>query len=160
MSAVIKSRIAFLEKSLLMKSLTLLEVEHWESSTNEIVTHRKDYYGNQKFRLEKGRYVFLHDSSSNRANYHYRKENWGIWGTTNLFLNDLEKRYNQLFEERQLELERLKKEEELRRIEEERKKYVESRKQEIIEKAKAQGYQVQEKMAGNKIKLVLIKHTY
>ena len=159
MSAIVKSRTPFLEKSLLLEALQQLQVECWEKA-NEIITHRKDFYGNQKFRLEKGKYVFLHDSSANRGTYGYRKENWGKWNTASSFLDDLEKKYAFLFGERERELIRLQKEEELRRIEEERIKYVESQKQAIMQKAIAKGYQVQEKKVGKKIKLVLVKHTY
>lgn len=160
MSAVIKSRTAFLEKSLLLEALKELEVEYREEAGNQIVTHRADYYGNQKFGLDNGRYVFFFDSTSNKPNYPYRKENWGKWPTTGAFLDELERTYNRLFDERQAELERLRKEEELLRIEAERKRYVEAKKQEVIKKAKEKGYSVKEKQAGNKVKLVLVRHTY
>jgi DNA repair exonuclease SbcCD ATPase subunit len=121
MSAIIKSRVAFLDKSLLLKALQELQVNFQEQDT-QIVTERLDYYGNQKFRLDQGRYVFLFDSSSNNPHYQWRKQNWGKWPTTNAFLDELEQTYNRLYQEREAEVERRRKEAEERRARLEREK--------------------------------------
>jgi len=51
-------------------------------------------------------------------------------------------------------------EEERRRKEEERRALVEAQRQEISEKARKMGYQVQETREGDKIRLVLLRRTY
>lgn len=195
MSAIIKSRVAFLDRALLLKALQELQVNFHEQGT-EIITHRIDYFGNQKFKQENGRYIFFFDRDTNNTGYGSRGPNVGKWPTTNAFLDELEQTYNRLYQEREAEIERRRKEEEerrarlererleaeerrrieeelrrieeerrqkeeeLRQLEEQRKQYVESRKQEIIQKAQKQGYQVKEKQEGNKVKLVLVRHTY
>jgi hypothetical protein len=58
------------------------------------------------------------------------------------------------------EEERKKAEEEKQRLERERKEFVEKQRAGIIEKAKEQGYDIQETMVDNKIKLVLVQTTY
>jgi hypothetical protein len=75
-------------------------------------------------------------------------------------------RREQLAEQERLRLlakaeeKRKKAEEEKLRLEQERKEYVAKQRMAIIEKAKEQGYDVQEKVVNNKIKLVLVQTTY
>ena len=170
MSAVVKTVTPFIDKECLLKALDNLGIKY-TIKQNEIVTERVDYYGNQKFIYQDGRYKFQHDSSANRQNYRWRNLNFKKWKTVSSFLEAVEKEYNKFYAEKIAELERLKQEalaeqerirleQEQKRIEEERKAFVEKQKQAIIEKAKARGYTVKEKKVGNKIKLVLVRHTY
>jgi hypothetical protein len=75
-------------------------------------------------------------------------------------------RKEQLAEQERLRLiakaeeERRKAEEEKQRLERERKEYVEKQRAAIIAKAQEQGYDIQETMVDNKIKLVLVQTTY
>jgi DNA-binding NtrC family response regulator len=71
-------------------------------------------------------------------------------------LAEVERKYQQALEK--AEKQRL--EAEAKRLEAERKAFVEKQKKAIIEKAKAKGYSIKEKKVGNKIKLVLVRHTY
>lgn len=170
MSAVVKTITPFIDKECLLKALDKLEVKY-SIKENEIITERVDYYNNQKFVFQNGRYKFQHDSSANRENYPWRNLNMKEWKTVSSFLKAVEKEYNQIYAEKLAELKRLKQEalaeqerirleQERKRLEEERKAFVEKQKQAIIEKAKAKGYSVKEKMVKNKVKLILVKHTY
>ncbi len=170
MSAVVKTVTPFINKEILLEALDCLEFKY-TIRTNEIITERVDYYGNQKFVFINGRYQFQHDSSANRINYPWRNLNVKNLKTVNDFLQTVEKEYNRIYKEKLAELERIRQEqlaeqerirleEEARRIEEERKAFVEQQKKNIIEKAKAKGYSVKEKKVGKKIKLVLVRQTY
>ncbi len=170
MSAVVKTVTPFIDKECLLKALDKLDVKY-TIKQNEIVTERVDYYSNQKFVYQNGHYKFQHDSSANRQNYPWRNLNVKEWKTVSGFLEVVEKEYNQVYAEKIAELERLRQEalaeqerirleKEIKRIEEERKAFVEKQKQAIIEKAKAKGYSVKEKKVNNKVKLILVRHTY
>ncbi len=170
MSAVVKKVTPFIDKECLLKALDKLDVKY-TIKQNEIVTERVDYYSNQKFVYQNGYYKFQHDSSANRQNYPCRNLNVKEWKTVSGFLEVVEKEYNQFYAKKLAELERLRQEalaekerirleKEIKRIEEERKAFVEKQKQAIIEKAKAKGYSVKVKKVKNKIKLILVRHTY
>jgi hypothetical protein len=178
MSAVVKTVTPFIDKECLLKALDKLNVKY-TIRQNEIVTERKDYYGNQKFVFIGGKYKFQHDSSAEIEQYKQRwgtypngwQANWKEWKSVSEFLQAVEKKYNYFYKEKLAEIERKRQEalaeverrrleEEAKRLEEERKAYVEKQKQAIIEKAKAKGYAIKEKKVGNKIKLVLVRHTY
>lgn len=170
MSAVVKTITPFIIKEILLQALDCLGVEYTLEGNN-IVTERVDFYGNQKFVLINGRYQFQHDSSANRINYPWRKLNFKDFKTVSSFLKAVEKEYNRIYAEKLAELERIRQEqlaeqerirleEEMKRIEQERIAYVEKQKQTIIQKAKEQGYSVQEKKVNNKIKLILRRNTY
>jgi hypothetical protein len=198
MSSVVKTSTPFLSKELLLKALDAVGCKYTVAD-NTIITDRVDYYGNQKFEFQNGRYVFLHDSSSQDMIYgpHYP------WGNIDMkqykqvgaFIAILGREYNAIYkrqledlerkrlaaiaEAEQLRLrkeqfaeqerlrllakaeeERKKAEEEKQRLERERKEYVARQRSTIIEKAREQGYDVQETVVGNKIKLVLVQTTY
>ena len=157
MSAVIETTTPFIDKECLLKALDKLEVKY-TIKQDEIITDRVDfYYGNQKFKLQNNHYKFLF--------YNHSKHD------VHDFLKKTEKEYSIFYEEKLAEIERKRQqalaeaerkrlEEEAKRLEEERKAFIEKQKKAIIEKAKAKGYSVKEKKVGNKIKLVLVRHTY
>jgi len=164
MSAVIKTTTPFIDKECLLKALDKLMVKYTVEQ-NDIITERIDYQGNQKFIFVRGKYKFQYDS------YTAIRKNWKQWKTTSSFLSSVEKEYIFIYNNKLAKLERLRQEalaeqeririeEELRRIEAERKAFVEKQRKTIIEKAKAKGYSIQEKKVKNKIKLILVKHTY
>ena len=178
MSAIVKTVTPFIDKECLMKALDKLGVKYTVSQ-NEIITERKDFYGFQKFIFQKGRYKFQHDSSAELQKFikiwgKYPsgwKANWKGWKSVSEFLKDVEIKYNKYYTEKLAELERKRREalaeserkrlaEVARQLEEKRKAFVEKQKQIIIKKAKAKGYSVKEKKVGNKIKLVLVRHSY
>ena len=164
MSAVVKTITPFIDKECLLKALDKLGVKY-EIKGTEIITERIDYQGNQKFILTNGRFKFQYDS------YQAIEKNYKQYRTVSEFLQAVEKEYNYFYQERLAEIEgkreeelaeaeRKRLEEEAKRMEEERKAFIEKQKQTIIKKAKAKGYSVKEKKVGNKIKLVLVRHTY
>ncbi len=178
MSAVVRTATPFIDKECLLKALDNLGVKH-KVIGKEIITERRDYYGQQKFVFQGGRYKFQHDSSAEVEQYKKRwgtypnawKANWKQWQSVSEFLKAVEKEYSKLYAEKLAEIEqkrqealaeteRKRLEEEAKRLEAERKAFVEKQKQTIIEKAKAKGYAVKEKKVGNKVKLVLVRHTY
>ena len=166
MSAVVKTLTPFIDKEILLKALDKLGVKYKLNGDN-IITERRDYYGQQIFIWEDHVYKFRHDSSAELSEYlkrwgHYPngwKENWKDWNSVSSFLQAVEKEYNKLYKEKLAELERKRLQEERRRMEEQRKSMIEKQKQQIIEKAREKGYYVKEKKVGNKIKLILVRHT-
>ncbi|MGP1577170.1 MAG: hypothetical protein ACTTH7_06765 [Treponema sp.] len=164
MSAIVKTITPFIDKEILLKALDCLGCSYTVVG-NTITTNRIDYYGNQKFEYNNNRYQFVHEDTpwQNYGQQDYK--------TVSSFLQSVEKEYNRMYAEKCAELERLRKaalqeqerlrlEEEKKRIEQERLAYIEKQKQIIIQKAQAEGYSVQEKKVNNKIKLVLRRNTY
>ena len=158
MSAVVKTVTPFIDKECLLKALDKLKVEY-SINGNQIISQ------NQKFIYRNGHYI-LDVYSSN-----YQSVNWNDYKNNNNFLETIENEYNQIYVAKLAKLERLRQEalaeqerirleKEIKRIEEERKAFVEKQKQAIIEKAKAKGYSVKEKMVKNKVKLIFVRHTY
>lgn len=173
MSSIVKTITPFIDKEILCQALKECGCQYQDQGL-EILTDRHDYYGLQKFQLQLGRYVYLHDSSAENMRFgpHYP---WGNidqqqYKTVSAFLEAVEKHYNEIYQRRLAEIELAKlraAEEERRRLEEEkirleneRKAFVEKQKSAIIQKAKAKGYYVKEEKIKNKIKLVLVKRTY
>ena len=158
MSAVIKTVTPFIDKECLLKALDKLDVKYTING-NQIVSQ------NQKFIYRNGHYTL------DMYSHNYQSVNWNDYKNKNSFLEVVEKEYNQFYAKKLAELERLRQEalaekerirleKEIKRIEEERKAFVEKQKQAIIEKAKAKGYSVKVKKVKNKIKLILVRHTY
>jgi len=147
MSCVVKTATPFIDVNILCKSLESMghKCTYTEDS---IVTDIWDYkLGHQEFRREKDGRFALHAYShtdSNKAN----------------FIAEVDKVYKIKYQEYLDELERQRQEEERIRMENERKAFVEKQRTSVIEKAKILGYSVQEKKVDNKIKLVLVRHTY
>ena len=174
MSHVSKTITPFIDKEILCQALTSAGCAITVTNS-EIITDRKDYYMLQKFSFQNGRYVFMHDSSADVFIYGPRYP-WGNidkkeYKTVTAFLTDIETRYNALYQKKLEEIERARLEaiaeaerqrleRERIRMEEERKAFVEKQKTEIIERAKEKGYSVKETRVNNKIKLVLVRHTY
>jgi len=176
MSAVVKTITPFINKEMLKQALDSVSCKYTVSE-NTIVTERVDFYGNQKFVFLNGRYNLSHDSSSNDgASHMINRYPWGNidnqkYKGVSSFLESVEKEYNRIYAEKIAELERIRQvqlaeqerirlEEEMKRIEQERIAYIEKQKQTIIQKAKEQGYSVLEKKVNNKIKLILHRNTY
>ena len=164
MSAIIKTITPFIDKELLLKALDCVGCSYTVSG-NTITTNRIDYYGNQKFEYKNNRYQFIHEDTP------WRNLNIKDYKTVSSFLQAVEKEYNRIYAEKYAELERLRQaalaeqerirlEEEKKRIEKERLAYIEKQKQLIIQKAQAEGYSVQERKVNNKIKLILRRNTY
>lgn len=158
MSAVVKTVTPFIDKECLLKALDKLEVKY--SMDGHKITSQ-----NQNFIYINGHYTL------DVYSHNYQSVNWNEYKNKNSFLATVEKEYNKVYEEKLAELERLRQEElanqerirleqEIKRIEEERKAFVEKQKQAIIDKAKERGYSVKEKKIKNKVKLVLVRHTY
>lgn len=159
MSSIVKTITPFIDKEILCKALEQCGCKYQIQGT-DIVTDRRDYYGMQKFHLQGGRYVYMHDSSAENMRFgpHYPWGNIDLqqYKTVSSFLENIEKQYNILYQKRLEEIELAEK----IRIENERKAFVEKQKNAIIEKAKSKGYYVKEEKIKNKIKLVLVKRTY
>lgn len=174
MSSIVKTITPFIDKDILCLALEECGCQY-KVVGDEILTDRKDFYGLQKFSLQKGRYVFMHDSSAEDMRYGSRYP-WGNinmqeYKTVSSFLENVETHYKILYNKRMeeiqrahqqtiAEVERKRLEQERIRMEKERKDFVDNQKKAIIEKAEAMGYYVKEENAGNKIKLVLVRHTY
>ncbi len=174
MSSVVKTITPFIDKEILCAALEKCGCKY-QIQGSVILTDRKDYYGLQKFSFQDGRYVFMHDSSAENMRFgpHYPWGNIDLqqYKTVSSFLENVENHYNVLYQKRLEEIElarqqaiaeaeRQRLEQERIRMEEERKAFVEKQKKSIIEKAKAKGYSVKETKVNNKIKLVLVRHTY
>ena len=174
MSCIVKTITPFIDKDILCAALEKCGCKY-QIKDDVILTDRKDYYGLQKFSLQGGRYVFMHDSSAENMRFgpHYPWGNIDLqrYKTVSSFLENVENYYNALYKKRLEEIERARQqaiaeaerkrlEEEKIRIENERKAFVEKQKNAIIEKAESKGYYVKEEMVKDKIKLVLVKRTY
>lgn len=147
MSCVVKTATPFIDANILCKALESMG-HRCSISGNIIVTDIKDYMlGHQEFRRDSnGRfslYAYSH-TDRNKAD----------------FILKLDGVYQIKYQEYLDELERQRQEEERIRMENERKAFVEKQRTSVIEKAKKLGYTVQEKKVDNKIKLVLVRHTY
>jgi DNA-binding transcriptional regulator YhcF (GntR family) len=165
-SSVVKTRTPFLNMEILMQALDAISCAYTVGGNN-IITKRTDYRGQQKFVFQNGKYLFQHED----GDYGLRQYGTETHNPTHSFLAAVEKEYNAIYKRRLEELERKrltaiveaerkKAEEEKQRLERERKEFVAKQRAAIIEKAKEQGYNVQETVVDNKIKLVLVQTTY
>ena len=158
MSCVVKTLTPFIDKEILCAALAECGCQCTVQG-EKIITNIKDVrIGFQTFERDKsGKYVLL-------AYSHTDQNQIG-------FVNRVETRYNALYQKKLEEIERARLEaiaeaerqrleQERIRMEEERKAFVEKQRTEIIERAKEKGYSVKETRVNNKIKLVLIRHTY
>jgi len=158
MSAVVKTVTPFIDKECLLEALNKLGVKYTVNK-NKIISQ------SQNFIYMNGHYTL------NVYSHNYQAVSWNNFKNKNSFLQAVETEYIKYYAEKLTEIkrkyqqaleeaERKKLEAEVKRLEEERKVFVEKQKQAIIEKAKAKGYAVKEKMVGKKVKLVLVRHTY
>jgi len=159
MSAIVKTLTPFIDRELLLNSLDDLSISYSERDMN-IVTERVDYFGNQIFVWDGLSYTFQHDSDANMRMSQLTGENIHELSRVSDFLSALDEKYRINYSKKVIELEKLRLEEEKKRIEKAQKAYVEKQKKKIIEKAKSKGYKVTEKKKGNKTQLVLVKYTY
>ncbi len=167
MSAVVKTTTPFINKEILLQALKNIGC-NFTLQGNEILTERKDYYGLQKFSLNNGRYVFLHDSSADEGARYMTQIGGYPWGniknqeykSVSEFLKSVENEYQSLYQKKLEEIELKRLEEEKIRLEKERIEFVEKQKTTIIERAKEQGYSIKEENVKGKIKLVLVRNTY
>jgi len=147
MSAVVKTVTPFIDKECLLKALDKLELAY-TLKDKQIRTKK------QVFNLKNGHYTL------DVYSYNYKSIDWNDYKNKNSFLKAIETEYNLFYIEKIEKIKKLKQEQELKKLEEERKAFVENQKQQIIKKAKAKGYSVKEKMVKNKVKLILVRHTY
>ena len=158
MSSVIKTNTMFVDEECLIKAIEANETKVTSHNGTIIITDRVDYYGAEKFVLENGRYVFMHDSTADRMGnrYPWNRNSLKNWKNVSEWLSDVNKSYNREYE---LKLERLA-EEERRREEERLRKLVEDRRDQIKAKAKEEGYYIKETEEEGKIRLVLTRVSY
>ena len=152
MSSVVKTVTPFILKDLLIEALA--ELNCLEQVQGErIITRRTDIRGNQYFERNNGQYVLIHYSHDT---FLWGNPSENKYKSVKEFLAAVERIYTKKYQELQEKL----RQEELERIEAERKAFVESQKKAILERAKEKGYSVKEQRVGEKIKLVLVRHTY
>lgn len=158
MSSVIKTNTMFVDEECLIRAIEANGTKVTSHNGTIIITDRVDYYGAEKFVLENGRYVFMHDSTADRLGnrYPWNRNSLKNWKNVSEWLSDVNVSYNKEYE---LKLERLA-EEERRREEERLRKLVESRRDQIKEKAKEEGYYIKETEEEGKIRLVLTRVSY
>jgi hypothetical protein len=147
MSAVIKTTTPFIDLVCLCEALTAVGCD-FRVQGDKIITNRQDVrLGFQEFRKDNfGRYALFAYSHIDRNQAD--------------FIRLVEKQYNVIYQKKLEEAERLRLEEEKKRLEQERLVFVEKQKTTIIERAKEQGYSIKEENVKGKIKLVLVRNTY
>ena len=150
MSSRVKTATMFTDAECLKKAIEDTGVIVLSFSQSKIVIDQKDYFGNQEFILENGRYTYSH----------YSHDTWGIrygkYKSTGSWLSQVSERYKIHYQEK---LDRIA-EEERKREEERLRKLVESRRDEIRAKAKEEGYYIKETEEEGTIRLVLVRTTY
>jgi hypothetical protein len=147
MSAVIKTTTPFIDLECLCGALKAvgcgLRVEG-----KKVITDRQDIrLGFQEFQKDNyGRYVLFAYSHTDKNQAD--------------FIRLVEKQYIAIYQNKLEEIERLRLEEEKKRLEQERLAFIDNQKTTIIERAKEQGYSIKEENIKGKIKLVLVRNTY
>ena len=155
MSSVIKTNTVFTDKECLVLALKAVGTNVSFASDKEILTDRIDFYGPEKFVFENGRFIFYYDSWADHMGW-LNQGNLKKWLPTAEWLKEVDSQYRKYREEK---MERLSIEK--RKIEEEKiKKLNEQRCNEIITKAKNEGYDVAQVEEDGKIRLVLTRITY
>lgn len=147
MSAVIKTATPFIDLECLCDALTAVGCG-FRIQGGKIITDRKDSrLGFQEFQKDKyGRYALYAYSHTDKSQAD--------------FIRVVEKQYNEIYQKKLEDAERLRLEEEKKRLEQERLAFIEKQKSTIIERAKEQGYSIKEENVKGKIKLVLVRNTY
>lgn len=158
MSCVVKTATPFIDKEILCLALKQIGCKITVQGDRIITDIPDRVIGHQTFERDANGKYYL-------SAYSYTDRNRAD------FVSEIGKHYEVLYQKKLEEIEKARQEAiaeaerqrlELERIrmEEERKAFVEKQKNSIIEKAKAKGYSVKETMTNNKIKLVLVRHTY
>ncbi len=147
MSAVIKTTTPFIDLECLCEALEAVGCG-FRVEGSKIITNIQDFrLGFQEFRKDDyGRYALYAYSHTDKSQAD--------------FIRVIEKQYNEIYNKKLEEAERLRLEEEKKRLEQERIAFIEKQKATIIERAKEQGYYVKEENVKGKIKLVLVRNTY
>ena len=166
MSAVIKTNTPFVIEEVLMEALQAVGAEPQKVTSNraglvqrnrlqvgDILTNRIDYNGRQLFRIERDRWVMMHDSDEYASRTVDRFSEKG-YTKVSRFLSDVSGAYESAYVKH---LEKLAEQERIR-LEEERKARVKATRQQAIAKAKSQGYSVKEATnSKGQIQLVLTR---
>jgi hypothetical protein len=190
MSSVVKTITPFINKELLLKALDAVGCKYTISGNNILTERKDYYgsqkfilqNGRYAFEYEKDaqRYSWgninmqQYKSSSSfiaavgkEYNAIYQKQLEELERKRLAAIAEAERlRKEQLAEQERLRLiaiaeeERKRAEEEKQRLERERKEFVAKQRDAVIAKAKEQGYDIQETVVDNKIKLVLVQTTY
>jgi hypothetical protein len=153
MSAVIRGRFPFLNRTLLVEAINRCKkfqiIESNQIKKEDVLLYRKGTGESLGYFLfEKGAYTYYSALSESQAfeiskeiNHHYLE-----------IIREIEqKKEDERKKEEQIKLQE---------IERQKRLYIEQKKQEITVKAKAMGYQVKEEKVGKVIKLVLVKREY
>ncbi len=158
MSSVIKTNTMFVDEECLIKAIEANGTKVTSHNVNVIVTNRVDFYGAERFVLENGRYVFMHDSTADRLGnrYPWNRNSLKNWKNVSEWLSDVNRSYVKEYEAK---LECLA-EEERRREEERLRRLVEDRRDQIKAKAKEEGYYIKETEEDGTIRLVLTRVSY
>jgi hypothetical protein len=101
MSSRIKTRTPFLNRELLIQALEAIGCAY-RVTRNSIITNRTDYRGEQQFIFENGRYFFQYEDGDFGLRQYGSEEH----KPTHLFLADVEKAYNAIYQRQLEELER------------------------------------------------------
>lgn len=158
MSSVIITTITpFIDKDILCKALSNLGIKY-SVNKNKIITNRTDVSGNQYFEYVNNKWVYKANEANSIISVNNgevvvtkpEKEYGAPFGQplAKDFLKEVEQEYYKLIQNPDTE------------ISEKNKLYVEQRKQEIIAKAIAEGYNVEESIVNNKVQLVIAKNSY
>lgn len=147
MSAVIKTATPFIDLECLCEALSAVGCG-FHIQGNKVITDRKDVrLGFQEFQKDNfGRYALFAYSHSDRNQAE--------------FIRLVENEYKNIYQKKLEEAERLRLEEEIKRLEQERLAFIDKQKTTIIERAKEQGYSIKEENIKGKVKLVLVRNTY
>lgn len=147
MSAVIKTTTPFIDLECLCEALTAVDCG-FRVQGNKVITDRQDVrLGFQEFQKDNyGRFALLAYSHTDRSQAD--------------FIRLVEKHYSVIYQNKLEEAERLRLEDEIKRLEQERLAFIEKQKTTIIERAKEQGYSIKEENLKGRIKLILVRNTY
>ncbi len=151
MSSRIRTATMFTDEECLIQAIEDTGVEVVSHTKDRIVIGHTDYFGNQEFIRIDGRFVYSHYSHDSPWSSKLR-----LYRSTGDWLSEISNKYRTGRKEK---LERIA-EEERRREEERLRQLVESRRQEIIAKAKEEGYYVKETEEEGTVRLVLVRTTY
>lgn len=153
MSAVVRGRFPFLNRTLLVEAINrckkfkILENNQFKKEDVSLYSKRTDE-SLGFFLFENGAYTYYSALNENQS-YEIFKE--------------INHHYLQIIREIEQKKEDERKREEqikLQEIERQKRLYIEQKKEEITVKAKAMGYQVKEEKIGKVIKLILVKREY
>jgi GTPase SAR1 family protein len=153
MSAVIRGRFPFLNKSLLVEAINRCKkfkiIESNGIQKEDVLLFRKGTLENLGYFLfGKGAYTY-YSALSESQSFEITKE-------INQYYLEIVREIEQKKEDERKKEEQIK----LQEIERQKRLYIEQKKQEITVKAKAMGYQVKEEKVGKLTKLILVKREY